>query len=623
MGKKEKNNILNRWFKRKANAQPSNDEVVQPGTGGLAPIAYNPYLLENARTQWQFGDWKALTQLAEQPIEHHPDRATLALLAAAGFMQLGDMYQAKHFLSQCESWGQSRHLISQIMISGVHNSLGRTSELCGQQSRARQHFEMSVATGMPSINAILLGRARHGIQKEQLDTLDIPIKILERNQLRLFAAAPSPSTTPRFQLKKRIDLGDAWAGNTINTVIFRHHGIMTVGEHQYTAFYVDRNTMRLVRRFLSDDSLQVHDIAGEYNLKDAHNSISLGMDREGRLHISYDHHATQLKYRRSKKSHDISEWTDELPMTGQNEERVTYPTFILPRQGFPLTLLYRNGTHDCGTAFIKTYDEANQIWQDHPKPILSGADQKPWTANGYWNNPVVGEDGSLHLSFVWRTHTLGEEKRVNNINVGYAKSFDNGLTWWTSNNQSYRLPITPTNAETIWPVSPGSNLINQCSMALDSHQRPHIVFYSNHPINLIPTFQHLWHNGVEWRHQYLAQSTETFNLQGDGTLQIPISRPSIILDKEDNAHIIYRVLGQENGFFIESLKAPNYYQINVQILEEKVGFSEPIIDHERWTNDRKLTILQQYNHQPNNDLFSDENNKNFNSNLSIKDYYIY
>lgn len=70
-----------------------------------------------------------------------------------------------------------------------------------------------------------------------------------------------------------------------------------------------------MQRQLKNNDLHTHDIKGQFNLKDAHNSISLGMDRDGCLHISYDHHATRLRYRRSLNAHDIKSWTDELPMT--------------------------------------------------------------------------------------------------------------------------------------------------------------------------------------------------------------------------------------------------------------------------------------------------------------------
>ena len=46
-----------------------------------------PTLLDRAREQWQHGDWESLVDIAEIDLGHHPDRAKLALLAAAGYQQ--------------------------------------------------------------------------------------------------------------------------------------------------------------------------------------------------------------------------------------------------------------------------------------------------------------------------------------------------------------------------------------------------------------------------------------------------------------------------------------------------------------------------------------------------------
>lgn len=567
------------------------------------PVAYDENLLERARTQWQFGDWDSLARLDRDTLQHHPDRAKLALLAAAGRLQTHRADEARQFIRLAQDWGVSKKLVTQILAAGVHNSLGRAASISGQPQRALAHFENAIAVGTPGSDQRLITQARINEQHKQLG--------LATNQLNLpHASVASPAGAFRRRQTFTVttlanhDLGDAWAGNTINTVIFRHHGILTHGQTQYTAFYVDEHTLRLVQRDLNTDTLQTHDIAGNYNLRDAHNSISLGMDREDHLHISYDHHATQLRYRRATQAHSIQGWTDELPMTGAHEERVTYPTFILPRHGYPLTLLYRDGVHNKGTARLKTYDETTQTWADHPQAILSGADQKPWTSNAYWNHPAIGSDGSLHLTFVWRTDTLGEEQRINNINIGYACSHDNGLSWQTSHGRPYKLPITQVNAETIHPVSPGSNLINQTSMALDSRNRPHVVFYSDDP-NGIPQYQHLWFDGKVWHHQFISQRKVAFSLQGVGTLQIPICRPGIVIDRDDNAYVITRGDHTRDRIAATLLPAPDYlYQpTNTENLCEKdLGFAEPIIDRTRWQQDNILTLLLQHNQQPNNDI---------------------
>lgn len=568
-----------------------------------AVVPYDENALQRAHTQWQFGDWQSLARLERDVLQHNPDRAKLALLAAAGRLQTGQIDEAKELVRLAQDWGVSKQLVCRILAAGVHNSLGRAAAIARNLPRAAKHFESAITVGTPGADRLLLTKARIS---QQYSDLGLP-PIHFGNEL---SVAPSATALlcpmRRFSATRLVEfaLGDAWAGNTINTVIFRHHGILTHHGKQTTAFYADARTLRLVQRDLETDSIRTFDLGGQYNLRDAHNSISLGVDRADHLHICYDHHATQLRYRRSAQPNDITGWTEELAMTGKAEDRITYPTFIQPHDGFPLTLLYRDGGHDRGTARLKSYDEAAQMWMDFPRPVLSGSDSKPWTSNAYWNHPAIGSDGSLHLSFVWRTHTLGKEESVNNINVGYAFSPDSGISWFSSKGSGYRLPITQVNVETVYPVSPGSNLINQCSMALDSHNRPHIVFYADDPDG-IPQYQHLRYDGKRWHHQIVSQRTRPFDLQGGGTLQIPISRPEIVIDREDHVYIITRGDHSQGKMVATLLAAPDYtwYPDNMQILwDEDLGFAEPVIDRVRWAQSNVLSLLLQYNEQPNHDV---------------------
>ncbi len=574
-------------------------------------VPYDENLLERSRTQWQFGDWASLTAISRDTLQHHPDRAKLALLTAAGHQALGNAAGARQHTRLAMDWGCSKKLVTQILIAGVHNTLGRAAAVSGQEQRALKHFRASLQTGAANSDVQLLTQARVA---QQLAQMGLPADSV-RTSLNQTAALRQPSQLNILQpqqkaitvkLKTQINLGQAWAANTVNTVVFRHHAILTSGRQQFTAFYVNEQTLRLVQRDLDTEHIATHDIPGQYNLRDAHNSISLGLDRADHLHLSYDHHATQLRYRRATRSLSITDWTAELQMTGAHEETVTYPTFILPHHGYPLTLLYRDGTHVKGSARIKTFDEDTQTWADHPNAILSGSEQKPWTSNAYWNHPAVGSDGTLHLSFVWRIQGMGEEDLVNNVNIGYAASPDNGLTWHTTHGRPYKLPITQVNAETIWPVAPGSNLINQCSMAVDSANRPHIAFYANDAAG-IPQYQHVWFDGITWKQHCISQRTQAFDLTGGGTLQLPISRPVLLLDKADNAHIIYRGDLSQNHLAVTVLKAPDYaYEPNhpgqTQTLwAHDLGYAEPIIDRTRWDQDNTLTLLLQPNAQPDGD----------------------
>lgn len=135
-------------------------------------VAYDENLLERSRTQWQFGDWESLASLQRDTLQHHPDRAKLALLAAAGHQQLGDMAAARQFTRLAQEWGCSAKLIGQILVAGVHNTLGRATAMTDKRERALQHFESAVTTASTGGDTRLLIQAR---TRGELEQLGLPI----------------------------------------------------------------------------------------------------------------------------------------------------------------------------------------------------------------------------------------------------------------------------------------------------------------------------------------------------------------------------------------------------------------------------------------------------------------
>lgn len=141
-----------------AHAQPA--ELLQPESNtaprGATPSspnrdlqAYNPQALPIAREQWQRGDWVSLASLTLDDLQDHPDRAKLALLAAAGHLQMGCKELGADHLRQAKAWGCSQQLIRQVVIAGVHNSLGKAAAHAGMPERADLHFAASLRTVMP------------------------------------------------------------------------------------------------------------------------------------------------------------------------------------------------------------------------------------------------------------------------------------------------------------------------------------------------------------------------------------------------------------------------------------------------------------------------------------------
>lgn len=123
------------------------------------PVAYDENLLERSRTQWQFGDWASLAKLERSTLQHHPDRARLALLTAAARLQTGQDAEAKTYIRLAQDWGASKRLTSQILVAGVYNSLGRAAVIGNQHLRALAHLESAIAIGMPGSDAKLLTHA--------------------------------------------------------------------------------------------------------------------------------------------------------------------------------------------------------------------------------------------------------------------------------------------------------------------------------------------------------------------------------------------------------------------------------------------------------------------------------
>jgi len=123
-------------------------------------LPYDENLLESARTQWQFGDWPSLAKLDRETLQHHPDRAKLVLLAAAGKLQIGEVSEARQYIRLAQDWGCGKQLISQVLISGVHNSIAMAAAVGAQEQRAALHFEKAMRVGAPGSDVKLLSQAR-------------------------------------------------------------------------------------------------------------------------------------------------------------------------------------------------------------------------------------------------------------------------------------------------------------------------------------------------------------------------------------------------------------------------------------------------------------------------------
>lgn len=123
-------------------------------------LNYDQSLLGKSVTQWQFGDWQSLAKLEHAKISSHPNRERLALLIAAAHFQLGNLDSGKEFIYLARDWGCSNELILQILISGVHNTLGIAANMLERNDKSQLHFEKSIQIGAPYTDASLVAEVR-------------------------------------------------------------------------------------------------------------------------------------------------------------------------------------------------------------------------------------------------------------------------------------------------------------------------------------------------------------------------------------------------------------------------------------------------------------------------------
>lgn len=105
--------------------------------------------LATARADWESGNWQALAALAAGDLSKEAGRDRLALFAAAGLAQTGDMPGARKSLAQALDWGCPRRAAARLMVSGAFSTLGRVARLIDNSNAARGFFEEAMRTANP------------------------------------------------------------------------------------------------------------------------------------------------------------------------------------------------------------------------------------------------------------------------------------------------------------------------------------------------------------------------------------------------------------------------------------------------------------------------------------------
>ncbi len=423
-------------------------------------------------------------------------------------------------------------------------------------------------------------------------TSDVPRRpSIRRQGIRLVALALLVSGCAGARLPgggdtevRLVPIGPGWAQSSVNAVIFRQSSLVSHGGTQYAAYYDSTAHVVLARRRLGDREWERRVTRYTGTVEDAHNAISIAVDGEGVLHVSWDHHGGPVHYARGVRPGWL-ELTDPLPMTGANEEQVTYPQFYRLRGG-DLLFVYRDGQSGMGDVMMNRYSADTQTWSPVQHPLISGEGER----SAYVNSLAIDASGGWHLSWTWR-----ETWDVStNHDILYAYSPDEGRTWQRSTGEHYALPITTANAEIAQRVPQGHELINQTTMAAGEGGKPYIATYWRAEGDSVPQFRLVWNDGQAWRSSQVSRRAEPFSLSGGVTKRIPMSRPLVLAGRDDALFIVFRDDERQKGVSIAMSTDPGHQRWDMQPLyRPSLGAWEPTFDPVLWADEGKLHLLVQ------------------------------
>lgn len=387
------------------------------------------------------------------------------------------------------------------------------------------------------------------------------------------------------------NVDSGWAGNSINTVVFRKNSLVTYGDFQFIGFYNKEGYVMLGKRKSGSKDWQLIKTNHKGNIKDAHNDISIMIDGAGYLHMAWDHHTDPLNYCISKQPLSL-EMSDKIQMTGLFETSVTYPEFYKIPDG-DLLFFYRDGASGRGNLVINKYSIKSKQWKQLQSNLIDGEKKR----NAYWQ-ACVDRKGIIHISWVWRE----SYDVASNHDVFYARSADGGVTWGKSTGEKYSLPLTEATAEYVWRIPQKSELINQTSMCTDANGNPYIASYWREENSTIPQYHLLFKTNDKWEMQNLDFRKTPFSLSGGGTKQIPISRPQIITWNENGKTALGLIFRDEERSNRVSIAINNNVSKTKKwelfdLTSTSVGSWEPTYDTELWKEKQLLNLFVQKTEQ--------------------------
>ncbi len=414
----------------------------------------------------------------------------------------------------------------------------------------------------------------------------------KNKELGLNVSNDEPIPVEQYYRESKVAAG--YSASSVNAVVFRRNSLVTFNGEQYIAFYNTAGNVMLGKRTLGSDEWKLNQTQFTGNVADAHNVISIMIDGDGFLHMSWDHHGHPLRYVKGISPGSI-ELGEKESMIGILEDRVTYPEFYKLSNG-DLLFFYRDGGSGNGNLVLNRYYTSQKKWERVQSNLLDGEGLR----NAYWQIWVSPND-VIHLSWVWRESANASTNR----NIGYVKSSDGGVTWQKSTGELCPVPIKDGSHEVVWEIPVSSNLINTTSMTADSDENPYIATYFKPQDDNYTNCYVFYLKDGSWKRSKITNRTLDFDLAGGGTLKIPLSRPQIVCEESNGKKKLIHIYRDEEFknqiiFSKASLENELVWE-NTSLSEKDMGRWEPTFDSELWKEKQELHLYGQYVQQVSGD----------------------
>ncbi|WP_428678126.1 BNR-4 repeat-containing protein [Reyranella sp.] len=389
---------------------------------------------------------------------------------------------------------------------------------------------------------------------------------------------------------RTISLGKAWAGNSTNVTPYRHSGLVTVGHRQLLSYYNDNGALTFSERSLVGGAVTQKTVEGVSAPVDAHFSSSIGVDRDGRIHVLAGAHVSKAICLRSDT--ESVETVKRVADPVLEKFDITYPAFVTDRRA-NFHVVFRVGSAARSAWRTLQWDGA---WLEKKGyPLLSGITE-PWSAGPYINTPLADTGQGFGLFVVWRTAAIfGSRQRAMNGGIDYLEAdlVTKRLRTWSG----AVLPIPATQAvmERVAAVPWTASLCNQAGATRLADGRPVGVFYWTHKGRT--TVNMLYPDSHGWQLREIAELGTPIDLVGRGTLSLPYSRPVCVTLPDGSVFIIYRTMEAGRALVGHRLHPPDFEKAEVlTLIEEPLGYYEPVVDGLRAQRDGILSLYVQKCH---------------------------